>query len=411
MADPDKLYQQALNLIQGVKTPETEQMKITLQKLVQQGTITPQQFQAALINKNAFNSIVQSPQFAQAQQQALTQLQQIGEEGGLTATDKARIQDIQDELNLTERGRQEAIMQNARERGVGGSPLEMSQRLISEQGAANRAARQGTDVAALAEQRALEAIQGAGVLGGQMRGQEFGEQATKAEAQNAIDAANAAILNQANQYNTAAANAAQAQNLAEKQRISEGNVGLTNVQEQYNKELAQRKFENELAKASAGSGILQNWGQSAAAKRSQKTAYQNARDAAALQAGANLLSRGMTSFGGGSSMGSPSGYSPNVAPNQYARLGYAEGGMVEESDYKKGGIVPGKAKMEGDSIKNDIVPAMLSPGELVVPRSKTPSVISTLAKDLKKKPKESKMPSHEDIAMVLKALAHMKGDK
>jgi hypothetical protein len=35
----------------------------------------------------------------------------------------------------------------------------------------------------------------------------------------------------------------------------------------------------------------------------------------------------------------------------------------------KGKMVPGKAKVKGDSLKNDHVPAMLSPGEIVIPRS------------------------------------------
>lgn len=35
----------------------------------------------------------------------------------------------------------------------------------------------------------------------------------------------------------------------------------------------------------------------------------------------------------------------------------------------KGGEIPGKAKVEGDSPKNDTVPAILSPGEIVLPRS------------------------------------------
>jgi hypothetical protein len=39
----------------------------------------------------------------------------------------------------------------------------------------------------------------------------------------------------------------------------------------------------------------------------------------------------------------------------------------------KGAIVPGKAKVPGDSLKNDTVPAKLSPGEIVLPRSVTMS--------------------------------------
>jgi len=37
--------------------------------------------------------------------------------------------------------------------------------------------------------------------------------------------------------------------------------------------------------------------------------------------------------------------------------------------FAEGGVVPGKAKVLGDSSKNDTVPALLSPGEAVIPRS------------------------------------------
>ena len=39
--------------------------------------------------------------------------------------------------------------------------------------------------------------------------------------------------------------------------------------------------------------------------------------------------------------------------------------------YARGGKIPGKAKKEGNSPENDTVPAMLSPGEVVLPRSVT----------------------------------------
>lgn len=37
--------------------------------------------------------------------------------------------------------------------------------------------------------------------------------------------------------------------------------------------------------------------------------------------------------------------------------------------FAKGGVVPGQARIPGDSLRNDTVPALLSPGEVVVPRS------------------------------------------
>lgn len=46
----------------------------------------------------------------------------------------------------------------------------------------------------------------------------------------------------------------------------------------------------------------------------------------------------------------------------------ASGGSVG-SALKSGGSVPGRARVAGDSLKNDTVHAMLSPGEVVIPRS------------------------------------------
>lgn len=77
----------------------------------------------------------------------------------------------------------------------------------------------------------------------------------------------------------------------------------------------------------------------------------------------------------GPSSGMPSG----------GQLNYANGGEVKPAptmskaasffknaiQMKDGGNVPGKASVAGNSIKNDKVPAMLSPGEIVIPRSIT----------------------------------------
>jgi hypothetical protein len=62
------------------------------------------------------------------------------------------------------------------------------------------------------------------------------------------------------------------------------------------------------------------------------------------------------------------------AYDRFARMplpqasGMAEGGPVPMS-FVGGGPVPGQAQVQGDSQRNDIVPAYLSPGEAVVPRT------------------------------------------
>lgn len=51
----------------------------------------------------------------------------------------------------------------------------------------------------------------------------------------------------------------------------------------------------------------------------------------------------------------------------------AQGGPVMMNSYGAGQMVPGKAAVPGNSLKNDKVPAMLSPKEIVIPRSITMS--------------------------------------
>lgn len=61
-----------------------------------------------------------------------------------------------------------------------------------------------------------------------------------------------------------------------------------------------------------------------------------------------------------------------MGPAPMSRIGQhlsmARGGQVNMVD---GGTVPGEARVRGDNLKNDVVPAMLSPKEIVLPRSVT----------------------------------------
>jgi hypothetical protein len=77
-----------------------------------------------------------------------------------------------------------------------------------------------------------------------------------------------------------------------------------------------------------------------------------------INAAGSAMGMGLRSSGGQSSMG----FNPQSLP----AANYQPSGVMTAS---KGGHIPGKAKVEGDSEENDTVPAMLSPGEIVVPRS------------------------------------------
>lgn len=471
----DKLRQQAIDAFNAIQTPELKDLQIQLDHYVSTGRLTPEQAEAELLQSNAFNDIVTDPALASAQKQALVALQEIGTQGGLTATDKARLQDITNEQNQVARGRNEAILQAARQRGMGGSDITTVNQLLNEQAAADRASQRGTDVAAQAEARALQALIQAGQTAGQIRGQEYGEQANKAQAENAIDLFNKQTLNQTNLYNVDAANRAQAANLANEQAIANANVGMTNAERQANINAVQQRFANEMAKAQGKSGVLNQWAADASATDKADRMADQAFVSGLIQTGATALGG---AFGGPAGAAGVNAATQNIGQNRTTNTNYkrnpdgtynfAEGGIVEMdkedfkdehnrlldvlenpspvtsmeeakrqrkemeeqdfncggevkmneggktpllpivsgenkftildpngeiigsfdtyadaamyadkvrqkqpkvSDFKDGGKVPGEAIVPGNSPINDTVPAKLSPGEVVVPRS------------------------------------------
>lgn len=97
-----------------------------------------------------------------------------------------------------------------------------------------------------------------------------------------------------------------------------------------------------------------------------------------------------------------------VVADVYHKPSTIEMSKMADGGYVMGGQIPGKAKVQGDSLKNDVVDAKLSPGEVVIPRhvmeSKDPVkdaadfVKETLASKLGKKSKE-----HNDFKDALKS--------
>lgn len=249
--------QAAVDALRDLQTPDIAGMQIELEGLVSQGVLTPEQAQVYLQNPSAFENISTDPALLQAQKEALSSLQEIGK-GGMTDMDRAQLAKIQQQEQAQARGAREAIMQRAQERGAGGSGMELLSQLQNQQEAAGRQSMRDTEVAGMAQQRALQALQQAGQLSGQMQSQQFSQQAEKARAQDAISQFNAQTQNQMGQYNTSARNAAQAANLQNAQRIADANVATRNAQQQYNKQLAQQDFENRYRKAGGTAAAYQN---------------------------------------------------------------------------------------------------------------------------------------------------------
>lgn len=97
-----------------------------------------------------------------------------------------------------------------------------------------------------------------------------------------------------------------------------------------------------------------------------------------LQQGAGSLSTGLVNYAssmggdGSDSGGAGAGPTGNDTPGSGVGSYTNQAATDKAIPFRRGGpVVPGKAAVKGDSLKNDTVPAMLSPKEIVLPRSVT----------------------------------------
>lgn len=268
--------------------PDFETLSYQLEQMVAQGVLTPEQAQAALVEGSSMQAVQVDPSLMEAQMAALAELQNITSSGGMTAADKARLNQISQQEAAQARGAREAILQNAQSRGMGGSGLELMAQLQNQQEAATRQANRDLDVAGMAQERALQALMQQGQLAGQISNQSFGQQAQIAQAQDAIAQFNAQNRQQANMFNAQAANQAQAANLQNQQNIANQNVNLRNQQAGQRAQIAQQMFNNEMAKRNSQAGIATNNASNAAQDSYARAQADNNMTGSMLQAGASL---------------------------------------------------------------------------------------------------------------------------
>lgn len=366
----DEELKKALAAIQGVQTPTAEQLTLPkLQEYVQQGLLTPDQYKAILADPDTYSKVISATldsSGSNAQKAALQQLGGIVQAGGSTDINKANLINNINTTNQAMKGARGAIMQNAQERNVAGGGLEFMKQLADEQGNAEIANQGAVNSAANNAQLALNAIAQQGQLGGQMQGQANQMSQSQAEAAKQIAEYNAMLQSQAEEYNANQMNEAQKANLAEKQRIADTNVGNTNARTAYNAQVPQTIYQDQMGKAGALAGVYGNQ-----ADLAQKHAQQDAAFTGGL-IGAGATLGGSYVAGQGAKAASQYGKNPNTDQyyNGYAHGGevkcYAEGGEVHDHNLC---MAAGGVPETDDSTANDTVPAMLSPHEIVLPRS------------------------------------------
>lgn len=330
--------QRALDRARGeferIPSPTLQDLTLPeLQKYVQAGILTPAEAKVILQQGNAYNDINLSPEAAMAQQDALAKLKSVSDAKGMTPQMQAQLTEALDRVATETRGTNASILDQMAQRGIPTSL--MAQAAMQEEAGtgARNANLAATNAAGQAEQNAINAMMNEGNLATTMRGQEYSQAADKAAAENAMRQWNAGASNVASENNANRIQAANAYNTGMGQDISNQNVGLANQRTAYNAQLPQQIFNNAITKAG---------GTSSADKASANLAQDIGKQTAGLYSG---IIGGATDLYG----------QTHMAPVKAA----------------EGAIVPGEARVDGDSRENDFVPAKLSPGEIVLPRSIT----------------------------------------
>lgn len=280
--------QAAVDKLNALTPPNLLSYITPYQQQVIQGTLTPEEavFQ---MQKDTELAGIQVPQdLLNAQARALTQIQQIADEGGLTAIDRAQLNEIQTTQANRSKAEQDAIIQDAQQRGVAGAGTEMAARLISQQQGANRAAASGLQVAADAQARRTAAITQAAQMASGQRDQSMNEQTRVAEAQDAINKFNTSFQNSTNAANVAARNEAAAQNLAAKQQVANFNAQQAQLEAAARAAAAQQQWQNTFNQATNSANVTAGLaGQANTANAAaQQLASQQAQQAAAQNAAA-----------------------------------------------------------------------------------------------------------------------------
>jgi hypothetical protein len=277
--------------MRGINAPTAEELTYRLDNMVQQGLISPEQAKTFLVEQSGYNEITDDPRLRGAQMDALSSLANISESGGLTMTDRARLEQITSRQGQEERGGRQAIQQRAAEMGRSGSGLEYADLLMNQQGSAGRASQEGTDLAALAEERALESLTQGASLAGNVRGQDFEQAARKAEAKDTLSKFNAGQLQGTELTNVGARNAAQEGNLAERQRIADENARIAGTNREIASTAKQTAFENELAKKRVVADALTAKAQQQAEKQKSKAAMAGGMAGVAGSVGSALIAK------------------------------------------------------------------------------------------------------------------------
>lgn len=247
----------ALQYLESIGSPPDLSREIILRHYQSQGTLTPELIKTVDLAQSQVSKIKEDQTLRNAQLETLQTLGQVSR-GGLRPEDRAAYNEMRAAVQRDQEAKRQQILQSMQARGQGGSGAELLAQLQGNQAAAEQASSQADRLAAQSSQEALQALGQRAQLAGGVRSQDLTAAEMRARAEDQRNQMLWQNSMETQRANIAARNAAQQQNLANMQRISEMNTQQANTEALRQKEAERQLYLDKMnlaaAKANAVTG-------------------------------------------------------------------------------------------------------------------------------------------------------------
>lgn len=417
---------EAADLLMSMDIPDIDKA-IALQQYQQSGTFSPEMMEKIQLEADKKTALTEDPQNRANQQMALNALKELSQTG-MSAIDRAQMAEMRSQVAQDEQAKNAQILQEAQMRGQSGGGQQLASQLAMSQSGAQGASKAAMQQAAAAAQARQNALSQFGTMAGQVRSADVGTQQfniqNELQRQRFLDQNSLARQ----QANIGALNQAQMANLQRQQQVADMNAQQQNQEYARQKQAQYQKAMMELERRKAVGDIY--------GKQSEIGQKQSAAEAGGIasmlegtakmatagnkagwwggtgDSGVTDLKVGLSddakkswkdlsdNWDSGAATILPARFNTSSQPYQYA----AHGGRID-----------GHAKTDGDSYENDTVPAMLSPDEIVVPRSKAqdPKKAKTFIDEIFEQEKIDKKPKkkYDRNESILDLIAKLHSEK
>ncbi len=346
----------ANSIMQNMAAVPTIDQPLVLEQYRQAGVLTPAMEQQINLGVSQASQVKANPALQAAQTQALQSMAQRSQMG-LTASDRAAFNQLQQQVGSQTQGRLQAIQQQqqAQTGGQGTQGATLAAKLSASQGGANTEAMNADQLAAQASNNALQATAQYGSMAGQQNQQQFGQQMQAAQAADSFRQFDVQNQVAQQQRNVAASNQAQQYNLNLGQNVANANVSQANQAQLTQRQLAAQQWGMQYQQATGQSAAAAGYGNTLsgmASQIAQAGANLGAGLGGAAGAAAGAAGGGGGGGGGGSSGGGDGGEEEaEDSGGEYSGgeiKGYDQGGQVNPyASFSTGQINPIPALQSG----------------------------------------------------------------